>query len=169
MQLIFSNTKKNHLNSLEMLWFFSFFYHFFPFNIEISKIYIDFFLPITFLEIFIRQLINICEQKHKGYFRNHSLIIIIIIKNLANVRCGVFKMWKMSHLTMFLHFCNNDQALNLDMSICTHSFNNYFQRMMSCNKLQWWKKVIPFSFCFSIKLCDTKSKFKGVMMADETS
>jgi hypothetical protein len=37
-----------------------------PFHIEIFKIFLKFFGPITCLEIFIRWPINICDQNHKG-------------------------------------------------------------------------------------------------------
>jgi hypothetical protein len=37
-------------------------------------------------------------------YKIYSLIIIMIARNLTSVRCGLFKMLKTSHPTMFLHF-----------------------------------------------------------------
>jgi hypothetical protein len=35
-------------------------------------------------------------------YRIYSLVIILNARSIANVRCGLFKMSNMSHLTMFL-------------------------------------------------------------------
>jgi hypothetical protein len=65
------------------------------------------------LKIFIRWSINISEQNIGDNYRIYNLIIILNVKIVVSVRCGLFKMSNMNHLTMFLSNSNSHGCFTL--------------------------------------------------------
>jgi hypothetical protein len=45
--------------------------------------------------------IDVCDQNHRHNYRIYILIIILNVQIVASVRCEIFKMSNVSHLTMF--------------------------------------------------------------------
>ncbi len=103
---IFNHPTSNILSPICIHFGFKFIFHFFQIflvHIEISKLSHGFW-PITCLGIHIWCFISIRDQKIINNYNFYYLIIIVIARIVASVKCGVFKMSKMNHLTMFLPF-----------------------------------------------------------------
>jgi hypothetical protein len=76
-------------------------FHSLSFHIDISKFSYEFFDQ-SYVVKCIGWSINIFIKNIRNNYRIYSLMIILMIINLASIRCGLFKMSKMKHLTVLL-------------------------------------------------------------------
>jgi len=69
---------------------------------------------------------NFVTKHIKDNYKIYSLIIIIIERIVIIVRCGVFKISKVNHLTMFLPMCiDSIHFVNLHLPSLFVSQSNY--------------------------------------------